>query len=221
MLAKIRGMAAPSLSNPSSTLHCILAEFHKCLERGDTAKIILESRKGKLAIQFSLKEKDFPTGQHESGPKETQLPKRKKKSPSDIRRELRRREAWKQKKVQAKCSGAPEVSLTPEKCARIFPQSPASATSMSGISQGEDEVSYSYNLETARSHGNSGNVLSRDNVGQEESIAAGGIVVESALGREFSPRPSGRNAELLKGKILQFCHKWERLVNAEEKPQNT
>ena len=99
---------------PSSTLHSILDIYQACQARGEYAKVILETKRGKTMVNFCSCEEGFPTT---PARRAGQLPK-KRNSPSDVRRSQRRRAAWR----AARAAAEPAVS-TPAHCSRTQPYS--------------------------------------------------------------------------------------------------
>jgi hypothetical protein len=99
-----------------STSQCILEIYQACLARGEYAWVILETQNGKEKVSFHSCEKGLPTPARRDG-----QPGKKKKSPSDIARRKKRREAW----IRAKDTGAMEIS-TPAHCSRTRPFIPCS-----------------------------------------------------------------------------------------------
>jgi hypothetical protein len=71
------------------TLHRILDIYQACRARGEFARVILEAKDGKEMVTFYSCEKGYPTPANR-----VDNPSKKKKSPSDIARNRRRREAW-------------------------------------------------------------------------------------------------------------------------------
>jgi len=94
----------------SSTLHSILDIYQACRARGEYAKVTLETRGGKEMVTFCSCEEGYPTPASRAG-----QPRKKKKSPSDIARSKKRREAW-----LARRADVPEMS-TPAHCSRTRP----------------------------------------------------------------------------------------------------
>jgi hypothetical protein len=114
-----------------STYHSILEIYQACLARGEYARVILETRDGKEKVAFYSCEKGFPTPARRD-----EQPRKKKKSPSDIARSKKRREAW----LRAKETGATEIS-TPAHCSRTRPFIPSSrGHQISDIPQLDGEV---------------------------------------------------------------------------------
>ena len=97
---------------PSSTLHSILDIYQACQARGEYAKVILETKRGKTMVNFCSCEEGFPTT---PARRAGQLAK-KRNSPSDVRRSQRRRAAWR----AARAAAEPAVS-TPAHCSRTQP----------------------------------------------------------------------------------------------------
>jgi hypothetical protein len=109
----------------SSTLHSILDIYQACRARGEYARVILETKDGKEIVTFYSCEKGLT-----SPASRVDKPGKKRKSPSDIARNRRRREAW----LRAKESAVPEIS-TPAHCSRTKPFIPISRHQISDIPQ--------------------------------------------------------------------------------------
>ena len=99
---------------PSSTLHSILDIYQACQARGEYAKVILETKRGKTMFTFCSCEEGFPT----TPARRAGQPAKKRNSPSDVRRSQRRRAAWR----AARAAAEPAVS-TPAHCSRTQPYS--------------------------------------------------------------------------------------------------
>jgi hypothetical protein len=117
----------------SSTFQCILDIYQACLARGEFARVILETKDGKEKVSFYSCEKGYPTpARREFQPGKA----KKKKSPSDIARSRKRREAW----LRAKETTVTEIS-TPAHCSRTRPFIPVSrGHQISDIPQLDGEV---------------------------------------------------------------------------------